>query len=240
MQAELLAEIYARLVERDAHEKSLAGIIEQHRRLSQQTVILRDRNRALLKASLDNRSAPNGTAGGNDGVRAAYVGTLETQIQTLRDELAAVYKTQSQNAQRLLVLTETLRESDDRARVEGEELRTLRLEVEKLSRKAEDAQALKREKERTIEKLTDELATLQLEVGQLEQRNADLQVDNQNILQRWLDKLNEEATQVNEANAFIESTSRLRSSNSSASPASTVTPARRAPSRGTSPGDKRP
>ena len=111
----------------------------------------------------------------------------------------------------MLVLTETLRESDDRARVEGEELRTLRLEVEKLSRKAEDAQALKREKERTIEarresawprligqKLTDELATLQLEVGQLEQRNADLQVDNQNILQRWLDKLNEEATQVNE------------------------------------------
>ena len=80
MQAELLAEIYARLVERDAHEKSLAGIIEQRafmpryrpseppdRRLSQQTVILRDRNRALLKASLDNRSAPNGTAGGNDG-----------------------------------------------------------------------------------------------------------------------------------------------------------------------------
>ena len=51
----------------------------------------------------------------------------------------------------MLVLTETLRESDDRARVEGEELRTLRLEVEKLSRKAEDAQALKREKERTIE-----------------------------------------------------------------------------------------
>lgn len=68
----------------------------------------------------------------------------------------------------------------------------LKTEVEKLMRRAEEALGVKREKEKAIEHLNDELATLQLEFGQLEQRNADLKVDNQNILQRWLDKLNEE------------------------------------------------
>lgn len=84
-------------------------------------------------------------------VRAAYVASLEQQIASLRDELAALYKTQSQNAQRLLVLTETLRESEDRARVDGDQLRGLRSEVDKLTRRVEEGKTTKREKEKAIE-----------------------------------------------------------------------------------------
>ena len=74
--------------------------------------------------------------------------------------------------------------------------------------------------------MTDELATLQLEVGQLEQRNSDLQVDNQNILQRWLDKLNEEATQVNEVRRAecARAPSRCRRARLSARSAAMLTP----------------
>ena len=84
-------------------------------------------------------------------MRAAYVTSLELQISTIRDEITAAYKTQSQNAQRLLVLTETLREGEERSRDEGEQLRGLRSEVDRLSRKVEEAREVKKEKEKAIE-----------------------------------------------------------------------------------------
>ena len=62
-------------------------------------------------------------------VRAAYVTSLEQQISTLRDELATVYKTQGQNAQRLLAMTETLREKEELIRSESEKLRIAREEA---------------------------------------------------------------------------------------------------------------
>ena len=136
-------------------------------------------------------------------MRAAYVASLESQIGSLRDELASLYKTQSQNAQRLLLLTETLRDTEDRARAESEQLRSVRLELERVTRKIDDATNATKEKEKAIQHLNDELSTLQLEYTQLESRNEDLKKDNKALLQRWLDKMNEEATQINEANAFI-------------------------------------
>jgi autophagy-related protein 16 len=52
--------------------------------------------------------------------------------------------------------------------------------------------------------LHDEINTLQLELGQLEERNAILNKDNAKLLQRWLDTKQAEANQVNEANDFYE------------------------------------
>lgn len=46
-------------------------------------------------------------------VRAAYVASLESQITSLREELASIYKTQGQNAQRLLSMNEALREKEE-------------------------------------------------------------------------------------------------------------------------------
>jgi hypothetical protein len=39
-------------------------------------------------------------------VLQAYVGTLETQLSSLRNELSDVYKLQGQNTQKLLTMTE--------------------------------------------------------------------------------------------------------------------------------------
>jgi hypothetical protein len=84
-------------------------------------------------------------------VRAAYISSLESQISSLRDELATVYKTQGQNAQRLLAMTETLRDKEEQSRIESENLRKVQDESSVLSRKVEQHDELMSEKDRTAQ-----------------------------------------------------------------------------------------
>ena len=50
----------------------------------------------------------------------------------------------------------------------------------------------------------DEISTLQLELGQIDERNQNLTRDNAKLLQRWLDAKQAEVNRVNEANDFYE------------------------------------
>jgi autophagy-related protein 16 len=84
-------------------------------------------------------------------VRAAYLASLETQISSLRDELANLYKTQGQNAQRLLSMNETLREKEELTRIDSENLRKARDEIAALRRKVDQHAELMAEKDRTVQ-----------------------------------------------------------------------------------------
>lgn len=84
-------------------------------------------------------------------VRAAYTASLESQISSLRDELASVYKTQGQNAQRLLAMNETLREKEELSRIDAENLRKARDEITHLRRKVDQHGEIMTEKDRTAQ-----------------------------------------------------------------------------------------
>lgn len=84
-------------------------------------------------------------------VRAAYMASLESQISSLRDELATVYKTQGQNAQRLLSMNETLREKEELSRIESENLRKARDELTTIRQKVAQHKELMAEKDRTVQ-----------------------------------------------------------------------------------------
>ncbi|KAH8991992.1 ATG16-domain-containing protein [Lactarius akahatsu] len=199
-----------RLAERNAKESAFAPIIEQYRRLAQQTKLLKERNASLLRAVATVKQNPSsstvfvpGTSEENP-VRQAYITSLESQISSLRDELATVYKTQGQNAQRLLAMNETLREKEELARIESESLRKAREDISHLKRKVDQHAELMGEKDRTAQVLHDEISTLQLELGQIEERNQNLTRDNAKLLQRWLDAKQTEVNRMNEANEFYE------------------------------------
>jgi autophagy-related protein 16 len=133
-----------------------------------------------------------------------------------------VYKTQGQNAQRLLAMNETLREKEEMARIESEALRKAREDISHLKRKVDQHSELMTEKDRTaqvrqatscqilpsytkaVQVLHDEISTLQLELGQIEERNQNLTRDNAKLLQRWLDAKQAEVNRMNEANDFYE------------------------------------
>ncbi|KAM5538204.1 hypothetical protein V8D89_008091 [Ganoderma adspersum] len=199
-----------RLVERNARESSYASIIEQYRRLAQQTKLLKERNASLLRAMGTARPNPSSSTvfvpgtGEDNPVRAAYIASLESQISSLRDELATVYKTQGQNAQRLLAMNETLREKEELSRMDAENLRKSRDEIAVLRKKVDQHSELMAEKDRTAQILHDEINTLQLELSQIEERNQILTKDNAKLLQRWLDAKQAEVNRMNEANDFYE------------------------------------
>lgn len=84
-------------------------------------------------------------------VRTAYIQSLESQVSALRDEMAVVYKTQGQNAQRLLAMNETLREREDIARMDGENLRIAREEIAALRRRVDQHAEQMAEKDRSFQ-----------------------------------------------------------------------------------------
>lgn len=89
--------------------------------------------------------------GYSNPVRAAYTASLESQVSSLRDEMAALYKTQGQNAQRLLAMNETLREKEEEARLETEHLRRVTEELTLLRTKVDQHNELMGEKERAMQ-----------------------------------------------------------------------------------------
>ncbi|KAF8912871.1 ATG16-domain-containing protein [Gymnopilus junonius] len=213
-----------RLAERNNNESAFAPVIEQYRRLAQQTKLLKERNATLLRAVGSVKGSPGLSSAGEDNpVRAAYLSSLETQISSLRDELANLYKTQGQNAQRLLSMNETLREKEELSRIDSENLRKARDEIVSLRRKVDQHAELMSEKDRTVQVnflsincqaqanshspdqiLHDEISTSLLELSQVEERNQILAKDNAKLLQRWLDAKQVEANRMNEANEFYE------------------------------------
>ncbi|KAF9243918.1 ATG16-domain-containing protein [Melanogaster broomeanus] len=218
-------QIRSRLTERNVKQNAFASIIEQYRRLAQQTKLLKERNASLLKAVGSVRTNPSsstvyipGTAANEDNpVRAAYMASLESQISSLRDELASVYKTQGQNAQRLLAMNETLREKEELSRIDSENLRKSREEVERLRRKVDQHNELMTEKDRTAQLINTLVPKQRAErfymmrsthssssSVQIEERNQILTKDNAKLLQRWLDDKQTQANRMNEAMDFYE------------------------------------
>jgi len=173
------------------------------RRLAQHAQTLKQRNKLLLHAST------SGSSSSSDTVKQAYITSLEQQISSLREEVSTSYRTSSQNVSRLLSLTDALREQEDLLRTSKEETRTLRTSLDAAITKQADHKHLIQEKEKIVLNLNDELQAVQLELTQLEKKNEGLRTDNRNLLQRWLDRVNSEVEQVNEANAFIVSCASL-------------------------------
>ncbi|KAH7104515.1 ATG16-domain-containing protein [Auriculariales sp. MPI-PUGE-AT-0066] len=197
-----------RLIERNEREHAYASIIDQYRRLAQQTRLLKERNQSLLRAVSSVKSNPNASTvlvGTDENpVRAAYTTSLESQISSMRDELAAAYKAQSQATQRLIAVNDTLHRHEEQSRVDADAITRLNDELGMLRRKVSQHTEILGEKDRAVQTLNDELSALTLEISQLESRNGALKEDNAALLSRWIDKMNSEASKINEANLFYE------------------------------------
>ena len=199
-----------RLEERDDREREFDELVGNYQRLAKYAKQQKERNQSLLAATTASdggigRSTSKVIAEGEvTAVKQAYITSLESQLQSMRDELATLYKTQSQNAQRLLVLNEQIRNKDEREREQTDETRKTNDEIMRLKRKEEDLRGVVGEKDKMIQLLQDELSALSLELNQVEIRNEDLKRDNANLLQRWLDRMNDEAEKMNEGNQFLQ------------------------------------
>lgn len=132
------------------------------------------------------------------------VAELDRRIRELNEERADMYKTQSENAQRLVNLNEQLRTREEKDIKQTDEIKQLSDSVKKLTTKCDLQIQQLREKDVTIQILQDELAALQLEMVTTEDKIKILRKENEQLLQRWMNKMNEEAEKMNEATQFYE------------------------------------
>ncbi|CAO1634472.1 unnamed protein product [Sympodiomycopsis kandeliae] len=220
-----------RLTERDAREKAHDEIIANYQRLARHAAALQSRSAGLgqgqgLAKAVPTPAVSEGpsdmqppsllTSSSSDTARQAQITSLEAQLASTREELSQLYKTQSQNAQRLLLLTEQMKEKEDSKKSEAADVRSLKEQVDKYTRRERDLRDAAGEKDKVIEMLQDELRTLSLELNQVEARNDDLKRDNASLLQRWLDRARDEAEKVNEANKFLEEIEKRKAGGNSA------------------------
>ena len=184
------------------------------KRLLKQFNLIKEQNLTLIKAS-NNNSSHSGNNDNSEGnpLQAALVNSLQHQLHSIRDEVTNLYKHQNTSSQKLLNMNEILREREDNVRALEAENVSLKASVNRLSKAREDDFEGKRERERGIENLQDEIQTLKLELSQIEHRNQMLKNDNAVLIQRWLDRMNDEAEKMNDANEFYNELSNKQSNN---------------------------
>ncbi|KAJ3092769.1 hypothetical protein HK102_003032 [Quaeritorhiza haematococci] len=136
---------------------------------------------------------------------------LEKQLGKLKDERTDLFKTQAENAQRLLELMETVKKQEEIIKSSSEEKQKLTTSVNSLNVRVSDFQDLVREKDGVIQILKDELAIVKLELDQREEqlkqkeaRVKQLETENKHLVDRWMLAKQEEARKMNEANEFVE------------------------------------
>ncbi|KAG0222746.1 hypothetical protein BGX31_008900 [Mortierella sp. GBA43] len=196
---------------RDKHEKNFTNMVESYNGLVQKLTLLAEQNKHLetsAQASKDQQDklARQVTTLRDQGspVNQKRSAELEAQIANLKDERAELYKTQGTNAQRLLDLNDILRIKDETLASNKEEIRKLTEANHGLAHRNQELDQQMNEKNYAIQVLQDELTTLQLEMGKLDERQRDLERENAQLLQRWLKKMNEEADRMNAQNVFLE------------------------------------
>ncbi|KAI9265517.1 autophagy protein 16 [Helicostylum pulchrum] len=185
--------IVQRLQVRNDQETKFHDIIVTNNRLLQHTIELEKKVKLFEK---------DGNV--NNAESSTQLAELDRRIRELSNERGEMYKTQSENAQRLVNMNEQLRTKEEKDKRQTEEIEILSTKVNKLTAKCELQVHQLREKDVTIQILQDELAALQLEMLTTEERDKKLVEENSQLLERWINKMNEEAEKMNEATMFYE------------------------------------
>lgn len=122
---------------------------------------------------------------------------LDNKYRRIKQERIELLRTQSQNTQKLLLLTDQLTEQQHLKTSLEDDLSQIQAKAEEQQRKFQDYELQLSEKNLNIEILQDELQALQLELLQTDERVKSLQSENKQLVDRWLLKVNETVDRLN-------------------------------------------
>ncbi|TXT15540.1 hypothetical protein VHUM_00043 [Vanrija humicola] len=111
--------------------------------------------------------------------------------------MQTLYRTQAAAQNKQLAMADALRDRDEEVRGLREEVRELRDARDSGARRERNWEERFKMREEDVKILHDEILAYQIEISGLGQRNAALQADNASLLQRWLDKMNLTAEEMN-------------------------------------------
>eukprot|EP01104_Vermistella_antarctica_P010853 TRINITY_DN2938_c0_g1_i1.p1 TRINITY_DN2938_c0_g1~~TRINITY_DN2938_c0_g1_i1.p1 ORF type:complete len:547 (+),score=107.35 TRINITY_DN2938_c0_g1_i1:163-1803(+) len=179
-----------------SHKRLLLNLGELRKKSSELTSDKAQLQQSL--AELQKQIESNAAAVASGGSRP----DLEAKILKLQEELTGSYKTKSENAQNVVDANASLRETQELLKKRDVELEheksaaiDLRKERNNLKKSLEEAQD-------TIRVMGEELEALKLVNEKTEERARQLEAENGQLVQRWMNKMMEEAEKMNEANEF--------------------------------------
>ncbi|KAI9340410.1 WD40-repeat-containing domain protein [Zopfochytrium polystomum] len=217
--------VVQRLQQRDRLEQTgFATLFDSYNRLNDEFFQLQSHNAELqqqsetYKAQFEEatRVAESLKELGSPEAQKRQAG-LEAELSALKVEQAELYRTQGQNAQRLLEVMEANKSHEVHIKKQAEEIQLITASRNTLATKLRDANELMKEKDGVIQILRDELSTHQLELVQREQQLNEaeaklkkLEAEHTQLVERWLHLKAEEAAKINQANEILESALRTK------------------------------
>ncbi|KAJ2162696.1 hypothetical protein GGF46_000421 [Coemansia sp. RSA 552] len=223
------ARILAQLEQREARVATVAKVIHSYSRLAgkvgefaSQSRVAEARSREMqgeherLLETYERRGglidltggAGGSNSGGNGGrgmsLAQQRIVDLERELASLKDESTKLYRKQVASAHRMLDMTDRAREMEEQLRQQELEIVSSHEALRQSDSKVNDMQDALKEKDGTIQILQDEMSALQLEIVQIEERCRKLQGENDDLVKRWLKKMNDEAEKVNDVTRELE------------------------------------
>ncbi|KAJ1963340.1 hypothetical protein GGI12_002108 [Dipsacomyces acuminosporus] len=211
--------ILAQLEQRELRVATVATVIHSYSRLAGKIGEFANYSREVEARAkelqskherlLENIEEGGGGGGDGSGIRGMplaqqRIADLEREVESLKEERTELYRTQGTNAQRLLDISDKMRENDETLRRQAMEIADSNEELRRNANKMQDMRESLKEKDLTIQILQDEMSALQLEIIQIEEKCKKLQSENDDLVKRWLQKMNAEAEKVNEVTEELE------------------------------------
>nr|ODN96594.1 hypothetical protein L204_03301 [Cryptococcus depauperatus CBS 7855] len=149
------------------------------------------------EACQSSKRAQSGGSGQGEGSNT-LVNHLESQLSSLQTEISNLYRTQAAGQNKQLTLADALRERDEEVMNLRDQVRSLKNVQEKSAQNEKQWEEKWKLREEDIQTMADEIMSLNLELSAVTARNEALLIDNSNLLQRWLDKMNFDADMMND------------------------------------------
>ncbi|KAL6238592.1 autophagy protein 16 [Aspergillus navahoensis] len=195
-------EYAAALAARDRREKANVAIYKAYTQLADRTAS--SSVAALNTQSAAQRSTPSTPVADPRKQQPSPVSGTPPQdiLAATRADLAEAQRSRLELQERLARATTELEKLRRRNLQDGRRISSMESEITHLQLRLKDRDEELREKAKLLEGFQDEIATFELQLNMAEERSNRLQKENQELVDRWMARMGQEADAMNDAYRF--------------------------------------
>ncbi|KAL4919718.1 autophagy-related protein 16 [Aspergillus aurantiobrunneus] len=193
-------EYAAALAARDRLEKANVTIYNAYTKLADRTVSTAE---SLDTQGAAQRSTPlTPVADPGNQPSPASGPSPQDVLSATRADLSEAQRSRSELQERLARITADLERLRKRSNHDSKRINTMEGEISHLQLRLKDRDEELRGKAKLLDDFQDELAALNLQINMAEQRSERLQKENQELVDRWMARMGQEADAMNDASKF--------------------------------------
>ncbi|OJI90128.1 autophagy protein 16, interacts with Atg12p-Atg5p [Aspergillus tubingensis] len=199
-------EYSAALAARDRREKASIAIYDAYTQLADRTVQGAAASNPPSSDPVEAQHVPSDTSASRSSKALSGAGAQDASLQetllATRADLAEAQRSRSELQDQLTRMTTDLEKLRKRSTQDSRRIRLFENEIAHLQLRLKDRDEELRGKAKLLEDFQDELASLNLQLNMAEERSSRLQKENQDLVDRWMDRMGKEAEALNDASKF--------------------------------------